>query len=127
MRASATSAASSATRSFPASPGATTTTSSSDTCWTPRPRLTFVAPRVVHEDATHDLRRHGKEVGAILPLHAGVVGQAHEGLVHQCGGLQAVGRALPTHVMAGEAVQFFVHLRRQRLQRPLVPLAPGAE
>ena len=91
------------------------------------PSPDVVAPRVFHEDATHDLSRHGKEVGAILPLHAGVVGQAHEGLVHQCGGLQAVGRALPTHVMAGEAVELVVHHWRQRLHRPLVPPAPGAE
>ena len=82
--------------------------------------LDVVTPRVVHEDATHDLRRHGKEVGAILPLHARVVRQAHVGFVHQGGGLQAVPWALATHVVAGEAVQFLVHDGRERLKRVLI-------
>jgi hypothetical protein len=89
--------------------------------------LDVVTPRVFHENATHDLRRHGKEVCAILPPHARVVGQAQIGFVHQGGGLQAVASALAAHVVAGETVQLAVHDGRQCLKGALVAVAPGAE
>ena len=81
----------------------------------------------VDEDAAHQPRGDGKEVCAILPPHARVVGQAHIRFVHQGSGLQAVPRALATHVVAGETMQLVVHDGRQRLNRVLVAVAPGAE
>ena len=90
--------------------------------------LDVAAPRMVHQDAAHHLRRHGKEMRAILPLHARVVGQAHIGFVDQGGRLQAVARALATHVVAGQTMQLGIDDGRQPASnRMLVAVAPGAE
>ena len=91
------------------------------------PALDVVAPRVVDEDAAHGLRRHRKEMGAVLPLHALVVDQPHVGFVDQRRGLQAVAGALALHVVVRQTVEFVVHDRRQPGERALVPVAPRAE
>ena len=94
---------------------------------TSAPRLSVVAPRVLHEDTAHGLRRDGKEVGAILPLHARVVDQAQVRFVDEGRGLEAVPGALAPHVAAGEAVELGVHDGGQLGEGALVPFGPRAQ
>ena len=63
----------------------------------------------------------------ILPLHPLVVDQADVGLVDQRRGLEAVISSLAPHVPVGEPTEFGVHDGRQRVERALVAVAPGAE
>ncbi len=66
-------------------------------------------------------------MGAILPLHAFVVHQAHVGFVDQGGRLQCVAWALALHIAVGQAAEFVVNDRRQAIERALVSIAPGAQ
>ena len=42
-----------------------------------------VRARVVHQEAAHHVRRDGKEVGAIVPLHAALIDEPQIRLVHE--------------------------------------------
>src|SRR5262245_37643670 len=87
----------------------------------------ITAPGMVDEDAPHRLSRDRKEMGAVLPVHALVVDQAHVSLVDQRGGLQAVAGALAFHVAVREVAKLLVHDRRQLSERALIATAPRAE
>ena len=52
------------------------------------PLLILLRPREVHQDPTHQPRRNGEEVRAILPLHAADVDQPQVGLVDEGSGLE---------------------------------------
>ena len=86
-----------------------------------------VAPRMLHQNAPHQLGRNGEEMSAILPLHALVIHQAHIGFVDQGRGLQAVAGTLTIHVTARQAVELVINDGGQRFERALVPVAPGAQ
>jgi hypothetical protein len=66
-------------------------------------------------------------MGPILPLHALVVDQSHVGLVHQGRGLQAVARALASHVASREAPEFVIDDGSQSVERGSISVAPGSE
>src|SRR2546427_6639695 len=68
-----------------------------------------------------------KEMGAILPMHALIIHQAHVGLIDQSGRLENVAGALAIHVAVGQAVEFTINDGGQPLERALVSIAPGAE
>ena len=87
----------------------------------------IAAPRVVHQNAAHQLRRNGEKMGAVLPLHAVVVHQPQVGFVDQGRGLQAVAGALARHVAVRQAVKLLIDDRRQPFERIPVSLAPGAQ
>src|SRR5262249_36511670 len=89
--------------------------------------LRIAAARMVDEDAAHRLSRDGEEVGAVLPVHAPVVDQAHVRLVDQRSGLQAVAGPLAFHVAVREAAKLVVHDRGQPGERALVAVAPGTQ
>ena len=79
----------------------------------------IVAARVVDEDAAHRLSGDGEKMGAVLPVHALVIGQAHIGVVDQGPGLQAVAGSLGINVVVCEAPQLGGHDRRQLSERAL--------
>ena len=54
-----------------------------------------VAPCVVNQNPSHELRRNGEEVGAVLPAHALVVHQPQVSFVDQGSGLQTVAGSVP--------------------------------
>ena len=54
------------------------------------PAFYVMAPGMVDQYAPHHLGRNREEVGAILPLHALVVHQAHVGFIYQGGSLERV-------------------------------------
>src|ERR1035441_352770 len=66
-------------------------------------------------------------MGAILPLHALIVHQAHVGLIHQSRRLQAVTGPLAFHVAARQAAELVINDGSQPFQRALVSIAPGSE
>ena len=82
---------------------------------------------MIHQYAPHHLGRNREEMGAILPLHALVVHQAHVGFIYQGGGLERVAWALALHVVVSQAAKFFINDRGQTVERALVSIAPGAE
>ncbi len=86
-----------------------------------------VTPRMLDQDAAHDLRGHREEMGAILPLHPRVVDQPQVGLVDEGRRLQAVAGTLPFHVAAGQPVELVVDNGGQPFERTRVSGAPRAE
>ena len=87
----------------------------------------IVAPRVLHQNAPHHLRRHREEMGAILPLHALIAHEAHVRLIHQRRRLQAMAGTLAPHVAARQPVELVIHDRGQPFERTRVSVAPRAE
>jgi hypothetical protein len=56
--------------------------------------LVVAGPRVIDEDSSHGARRHGEEVGAILPLNAIEVDETEIRLVDEGSRLQGMPVAL---------------------------------
>jgi hypothetical protein len=82
---------------------------------------------VIDEDATHHLRRHAEEVGAILPDHALLSNQAQIRLMNQGRRLQRVARMLLTQVPGGAPSQFLLDQRQEIVTRLDVPSSPRPE
>jgi hypothetical protein len=93
----------------------------------PAAAFQVVAPRMVNQNPSHELRRNGEEVGAVSPPHPFVVDQPEVSLVDQGRGLQTVVRAFPVQVVSRESAQFVVYDRRQLIEGVLIPIAPGSE
>src|ERR1022692_4398382 len=66
-------------------------------------------------------------MGAILPLHALIIHQAHVSFMHQGGGLEAVAGALAFQVTPRQAAQFSINDGGQPFERALVSAAPSAQ
>ena len=66
-------------------------------------------------------------MGAILPLHALIIHQAHVGLINQSRRLEAVAGALAFHVAAGQTAKLVINDGGQPREGALVSVAPGAE
>lgn len=47
-------------------------------------------PRVIDQDAAHDMRGNRKKVGAVLPVHPALIDELQVGLVHERGGGQGM-------------------------------------
>jgi hypothetical protein len=86
--------------------------------------LIALRARRVDQDAAHQPRRHGQEVGAILPVDPLDIDQTQVCLVNEGGRLEAVPCLLPSHASPCNAVQFVVDERDQLVQRRLVSAAP---
>ena len=89
--------------------------------------LRVAAPRTLDKDTAHRLRGDGKKMGAVLPVHALVVDQAHVRFVDQRCGLQAVAGTLTFQEIMRQTVEFGVDDRRQSCERALVPVSPRTE
>ena len=81
-------------------------------------------PGAIHQYATHQLSRNGKEMGAILPAHIFQIDKPLIRFVDQGRGLQRVCAALPHHMSVREPVQLVINERDQPVQRFLLPLVP---
>ena len=81
----------------------------------------------LHKNATHQLRRDGKEVRSILPSHPLIVDQSDIGLIDQRGGLKAVVGSLAPHVAMGKPAELGVHDGRQRVERAMIAVAPRTQ
>jgi len=71
---------------------------------------------VIDENPPHHPRRHGEEVGAILPLHPLQVDEAQVALVDQRRGLQRVVLTLAGHVPPRQPSELFVHERNELVE-----------
>jgi hypothetical protein len=91
------------------------------------PAFQVVTPRVVHQNAPHQLGRNGEEMGSILPLHSIVIHQAQVGFIHKGRGLEAMSGALLLHVAARQTVELVVNDGGQPVEGALVSVAPGAQ
>src|SRR5205814_7886409 len=83
--------------------------------------------RMVDEDAPHDLRRPGEELGTRVELHAALLDQPHERLVDERGAAQRVAVALVPQVAPREVPQLLVHQRHQVGEGALVALGPAMQ
>jgi hypothetical protein len=63
-----------------------------------------MTPCVIDQDTPHDLRRDGKEVGTIGPVHVSLIDEANVSLINKCGSLKRVTLSFPAHVTAGKPV-----------------------
>src|SRR5437773_1748400 len=86
-----------------------------------------VAPRVLYQNAPHQLGRNREEMGAILPLHALVIHQAHVGFIDQGRGLEAVAGALAFHVALRQTVELVINDGGQPVECASIPVSPGSE
>src|SRR5437867_6188264 len=86
-----------------------------------------VAPRVLYQNAPHQLGRNREEMGAILPLHALVIHQAHVGFIDQGRGLEAVAGALAFHVALPQTVELVINDGGQPVECASIPVSPGSE
>lgn len=86
--------------------------------------VTEPMPRIVHEDASHQLRRDGKEVGAVLPLCRSLIDQLDVRLVHQSRRLERVVRPLLGEISSRLRAQFRVDQRDQTIERFPAAVAP---
>ena len=88
------------------------------------PLLIVLRARHIHQNATHESRRHRQKVRAILPVDVLSVDQTQVSLVHQRRRLQAVTGPLTSHAAAGDAMQLPLHDRNELLERRLVAFSP---
>jgi hypothetical protein len=86
-----------------------------------------VTPRVIDQNAPHDLRGDREKVRTIGPVDVPLIDQANVGFVDEGGGLECVTSSLPAHVAAREAMQFFIDQRVQLVECRLIPVAPLSE
>ena len=83
--------------------------------------------RVVDENLPHKLGGNGKKMGAILPIRQVLLRHAHVCFVNQGGALQGMVGTFALKVAAGNAVEFAVDERHQRIERGLVSVTPAHE
>ena len=79
---------------------------------------------MIDEDAAHRLGGDGEEVGATLPIDAGLIDQFHVSFVDQCGGLQSVALRFASHATTGHQAQFRVDPGRETSQSGFVAGSP---
>src|SRR5580692_83801 len=84
-------------------------------CDTTAALLGLMGTRPVHENMTHDLGAHSKEVTAVLPVAWPPLHEPKVGLVNECCRLQGVAGAFVRHVPLCNAMEFVVHERDKRL------------
>lgn len=86
-----------------------------------------MSPRVIDQDASHDLGGDRKKVRAIRPVHILLIDHTDVSFVYQSGGLKCMVFSLLAHVTAGEAMELVIDQRVQLVQSGLVPFAPLSE
>ncbi len=80
---------------------------------------------VVDQDLAHQLRRDGKEMGAVLPLRQILRDHAHVSFMNQSCALQRVFGAFALKVMLGNATQLVVNEGHQRIESFSISAAPS--
>ena len=84
-------------------------------------------PRLVHENAPHDLRGHAKKVRAVAPHHATLIDQSQVRFMHQRCSLQRCVHRFETHGATRLMVQLVVHRVQQPLPGRPIARTPGEQ
>lgn len=84
-------------------------------------------PRVIDQNASHQLSRDAKKLRPVAPVRPLLVGDFQVKLVHQCGGLQCVLAAFSAKVGGGQPVQFVVDKWHQLLKGVPITVVPPCE
>jgi hypothetical protein len=93
----------------------------------PAAALGLAPTRNVDEHSAHHLRRHTKEVAAVLPTHLVPSQQTKTDLVHESRRLERDVRTLAGEIAERHPVQFIVDERDQPFERALITIAPDTE
>jgi hypothetical protein len=93
----------------------------------PAAALGLAPTRNVDEHSAHHLRRHAKEVAAVLPTHLVPPQQAKTDLVHESRRLKRDVRTLAGKVAERHPMQLVVDERYQMFKRALIAIAPDTE
>src|ERR1019366_2973315 len=91
------------------------------------PTFQVTTPRMINQNAPHELGRNREKMGAILPLHVLVIHQPHIGFVDQGTRLEAMSRPLTSHVASREAVEFVINDWSQAVESSAISITPGPE
>jgi hypothetical protein len=75
--------------------------------------LSFPAPGIVNEDATHCLRRGGEKVRVVPPLGLLVASQTQPSLVNESGGLQRMTGSFLGHHLPSQFPQLAINPRQK--------------
>lgn len=98
-----------------------------DLGYVPAPFPAAHAAGMVHQNPPQLLRRHGVEMGAILPGNRFATADPQKELVHDGGGLQRVPAALAAHLPGSNAMQFTVNQRDEPVPGILISRAPTVQ
>jgi hypothetical protein len=82
---------------------------------------------VIHEDAAHDARGDGEELGAIRPRDPPLVDEPEIGFVDEPRGTQGVSGRLPAELPARDATQLLIDERHEDIRRALIAVAEPEE
>lgn len=77
----------------------------------PASLLSEMVPRVIDQNASHELRRDAKEVSTAFPIHLALLHEPNIGFVNESGGSQSVIRPLVPHMACGQVSQLVIHDR----------------
>lgn len=68
---------------------------------------------VIHQDSSHQLRRHAKKMRSILPVNPALVDKPQVSLVDEGGRLKSMLTSLLAHVARGDSMQLVVNSGEQ--------------
>src|ERR1017187_7153434 len=91
------------------------------------PTFQVTTPRMINQNAPHELGRNREKMDAMLPLRVLVIHQPHIGFVNQSGGLQALTGAFSFHVSSREAMEFAINDGRKLVERCSIPVTLGSK
>jgi len=83
-----------------------------------------MTPRMVHQNLSHESRRHGDKMRTVFRLNRAVIHKAQVCLVHERHALQGVVATLALKVVACYSSQLIVDEGNQGLERLLISSSP---
>ena len=82
------------------------------------------APRMLHKDPAHEMRRDAEEVRAVLPLHLPLVDKLQVGIVDEGGRLQCVTGTFAAEIIVSQPTKLFIYSVHKLVSSVLIPRAP---
>src|ERR1041384_2223249 len=86
-----------------------------------------MSARVINQDMAHYLRRDGKKMSPILPVHFLLIDQPEVRFVDESGRLWGMSRILAAHKDTSQPAQFGIHKWDQFIERGLVTATPSRQ
>src|SRR5688572_20863018 len=84
-----------------------------------------MSPRIIDENASHELRGHAKKLCPVLPAHAVLLRKFQKELIYEGGGLECVLPAFAAKVCDRQSVKFVINKRHQLIAGLFLTIAPS--